>query len=133
MDTVQKLLSDAQRIKKHYRAEHPAYNGTEVCLQIQELFIKRNAVVRTLASAFSDYWLSSRIRTSSKMDSEPTEEHLNVLAAIQALIENDISAADALSADDWKELCAITNSEADDIPLETLNSLMAAFVDKQAM
>lgn len=133
MNTVEKLISDARRIQKHYRAEHPSYNGKEVCLQIQDLFIKKNKDVRSLAEAFSSYWLSSCIYSSQEPDSEPTEEHLNVLAAMQSLIENDISATGALSRADWKELCAIVSAEAEDIPLEALNSMMTAFVDNQAM
>ncbi|UKI56369.1 MAG: hypothetical protein L6V90_04215 [Treponema succinifaciens] len=52
---------------------------------------------------------------------------------MQALIENDIFSTEALSKDDWKELCQITNCEAEEIPIETLNSMMMIFLDKQAM
>ena len=31
MDNISKFYADAQRIKKHYRAEHSTYDGGEVC------------------------------------------------------------------------------------------------------
>ena len=56
MDNISKLYADAQRIKKHYRAEHGKYDGGEVCGQIKELFGRNNGHVKSLALSYADYW-----------------------------------------------------------------------------
>lgn len=133
MDNIQKFFSDVQKIKKHYRSENPVYDGKKVCIQIQNLFSNSNRNLKSLADAFSDYWMNKYILNSNQPENEPTEEHIKILGAMQALIENDIFSTEALSKDDWKELCQITNCEAEEIPIETLNSMMMIFLDKQAM
>ena len=77
--------------------------------------------------------MNKYILNSTQPENEPTDEHIKILGAMQALIENDVSSTEALSNEDWKELCQITNCEAEEIPIETLNSLMMIFLDKQAM
>ena len=77
--------------------------------------------------------MNKYILNSSQLENEPTEEHVKILGAMQALIDNDVSSTEVLSNDDWKELCQITNCEAEEIPIETLNSMMMIFLDKQAM
>ncbi|MGN0728500.1 hypothetical protein [Treponema sp.] len=133
MDNIQKFYSDVQKIKKRCRAENPNAGAKEICAQIEIMFSNANRSLKPLAEAFFSYWMNSRISSSADISSEPTDEHIKILGAMQALIDNDISLTDALSKNDWKELCQITSCEADGIPLETLNSLMSVFLDKQAM
>ncbi len=133
MDNTQKLFSDIQKIKKHYRSDNPVYDGKKVCVQIQNLFSSSNRNLKQLADAFSDYWMNKYILVSANPENEPSDEHIAILGAMQSLIDNDISSTGALSDEDWKELCQITNCEAEEIPIETLNSMMMIFLDKQAM
>ncbi len=133
MDNIQKFISDVQRIKKHYRAEHSTYDGQKVCEQIQDLFISSNKNLKSLAESFSDYWINKYILSSQELNNEPTDDHINILASMQALIENDVESTSSLSHEDWQELCEITNCEAEEIPIEVLNDMMMIFVDKQAM
>ena len=132
MDNISKFYADAQRIKKHYRAEHSSYDGGEVCGKIKELFGRNNGHVKSLALSYADYWYDTYIMNSEEMENEPTEQHLQVLGSIQALIDNDPEQITELTQEDWKELCDLTNYEADDLPLEFLNDIMIIFVDHQA-
>ena len=69
---------------------------------------------------------------SAEMENEPTEQHLKVLGSMQGLIDNEAEQITELSQNDWKELCELTNYEAEDLPLEFLNDIMILFVDHQA-
>ena len=50
---------------------------------------------------------------------------------MQSLLDNDGQQINNLSDKDLKELCQIVNMEAEDIPIDVLNSLMMIFVDRQ--
>ncbi len=133
MNRIEKFISDAKKIKKRYRAENPHYDGEEASRKLASFFCEQNRNLASLASSFADYWLSSHIITSSEIENEPTDSNIDILSAMQALIDNEISLTDALSADDLKELCKLTSFEAESIPLEILDGMMGFFVEKQAM
>lgn len=134
MDNVQKFLADVARIKKHEYAEHSSsYSGERVCADIKSLFVKNNAHVRSLAESYTDYWMSEYILPSAEMQNEPTQEHLDKIAAMQSLIDNDVEMTDALSEKDWSELCELTGYEAEDMDVDLLNDLMSIFLDKGAV
>ncbi len=139
MDNIQRFYSDLEKIKKHYRQEHEtSYDPTELCEEIRTFFGKSNKDVQNLAYSFADYWRDEYIAKSSQMQDEPSAENLNKLTAMQALLyvtEDDDQAAETecLSEKDWKELCRLTNYEAEEIPLELLNAMMMIFVNKQAL
>lgn len=132
MDNISKLYADTQRIKKHYRAEHNKYDGSQVCIQIKEFFARNNNHIKSLALSYADYWFDTYIMNSLELENEPTEQHLKILGSIQALIDNSQDQITDLNKQDWKELCDLTNYEADDLPLEFLNDIMIIFVDHQA-
>lgn len=136
MDSTQKLLSDIQKIRKHYRAEHPdftAASADELCRQIARLFERTNRHAIDLAAPFADYWYNRYIKNSPEPQNEPTALHEQKLAAMQSLLDNDMEGTEVLEPEDWKELCAITSAQAQDLDLDLLNSLMSVFVDKQAL
>lgn len=133
MNRTEKFLADAQRIRKHYRAEHPKYDGLKVAQETASLFQRTNPDVKELARSFADYWLNEYVSRSTGMDDEPTEQNLAKLAAMQAVLDSEDGGdegTEALDSKDWQELCSLTNYEAEDLPLETLNNLMILFVDK---
>ena len=136
MDKISKFISDIDRVKKFERAQNPAgYDGEKACLKIKDLFSKSNSHVSTLADSFADYWLDTYIRNSPDIRNEPTQQNVDIIAAMQALLdlEQDPEFTKALSKSDWKELCSLTNMEGDDLPLEFLNDIMMMFVDHQAL
>jgi hypothetical protein len=57
---------------------------------------------------------------------------IDKIGAMQSLLELDLEETKALSDNDWKELCSLTNYEAEDLPLDLLNDLMSIFLEKQA-
>lgn len=133
MDSIQKLYSDIEKIKKHERANSASYNAQNVCNQAAELFTRNNHHMESLARSFSEYWLNKYILTSAGIDDEPTQEHIAKLAAFQSVIDGSTDCTECLVQEDWNELCSLTNMEAEDIPIETLNDMMMIFVDRQAL
>ena len=90
MDNTQKLLSDIDRLKKQYRAEHNnAYDGEAVCKKINNLFANNNRFLGDIAALFTDYWFNTYIATSPDIKNEPTAENLDRLAAMQSLLEGE--------------------------------------------
>ena len=75
--------------------------------------------------------MDTYILGSPDQESLPTSENLDTLAAMQSLLDNDGQQINTLSDKDLKELCQIVNMEAEDIPIDVLNSLMMIFVDRQ--
>ncbi|MBR1912514.1 MAG: hypothetical protein IJ828_09195 [Treponema sp.] len=133
MDSIQKLVSDIEKVKKHYRAEHNNnYDGEKVCEQIADLFARTNRNLSSLAQSFADYWLDTYVRASMNIQDEPSDDNINRIAAMQAILDGKTEYTDILTTDDWHSLCDAVNAEAEDIPIETLNDLMALFLDKKA-
>ena len=133
MDSIQKLYSDIEKIKKHHRSNSATYNAQEVCSQVADLFTRNNRHLESLALSFSDYWMNTYILTSSNMEEEPTQDSIAKLAAFQSILEGNAEFTECLTQEDWKELCSLTNMEAEDIPIESLNDMMMIFVDRQAL
>ncbi len=133
MDSIQKLYSDVEKIKKHARKDSPsAYDCMSVAEEIKQMFARSNPQLSSLAESFATYWTDTYIRPSAAPQDEPTEEHVKILAAMQSVLEGSTDFTDCLSEQDWKELCSLTNYEAEDLPLDALNNMMMIFVDKQA-
>ena len=136
MDIVQKFLSDIEKSKKYDRANHNnSYSGQRVSLEVKNLFINNNRGMESLASSFADYWYDTYISNSIDINNEPTEEHSQKLAGMLCLLQTQVTDEDiqCLTKQDLKELCSLTNMEAEDIPIDTLNNLMMIFVSKQAL
>ena len=133
MDSIQKLYSDIEKIKKHHRSNSATYNAQEVCSQVTELFTRNNRNLESLARSFSEYWMNTYILGSENVPEEPTQDSIAKLAAFQSVIEGSTEFTECLSQEDWNELCSLTNMEAEDIPIETLNDMMMIFVDRQAL
>ena len=134
MDNTQKLLSDIDRLKKQYRAEHNnAYDGEAVCKKINNLFANNNRFLGDIAALFTDYWFNTYIATSPDIKNEPTAENLDRLAAMQSLLEGETEGTDCLTDSDWHEMCELVNEDAAELPLDALNNMMAIFVDKQSL
>ena len=133
MDSTQKFISDIEKIKKYERANCTgSYNGEKVCNQIRDLFERNHKDAESLAGSWWEYWYDSYIR-GNDMNEAPDTNAINKIAAMQALLENQAEDAEALNDKDFKELCSLTNIEAEDLPIDLLNDLMMIFVDKQAL
>jgi len=131
MDSIQKFYSDAEKIKKHERQQ--GGDSSKVVSQIKNLFIRNFRGMESLATSFADYWDEAYIRNSQTPAEEPTKENLDRLVAMMSVLEGSTEFTDCLVDSDWKRLCSLTNIEAEDLPIETLNDLMMIFVDKKAL
>lgn len=129
MDNIQKFASDIEKIRKH--SSRP-YNGEAVCREVQSLFERSFRHAQNLARSYADYWFNTYIASSADAANEPSKDSTDKLVSMYALLENDRTQLSALSPDDYKELCSLTNYEAEDIPLDMLNELMSIFLDNQA-
>ena len=133
MDAIQKFCSDVEKIKKSVRSQNPVYDLDKACQQIKNLFVRNNRGMESLAQSFADYWENTYIKAASNSDGQPDKENLDRLVAMLSLMSGSTEFTDILSDDDWKELCSLTNMEAEDLPLDTLNDMMSIFVDKKAL
>ncbi|MCR5764243.1 MAG: hypothetical protein K6G00_12760 [Treponema sp.] len=132
MDSIQKLFSDIEKIKKHYRAEHNNnYDGQKICEQIKDLFTKTNRSMPTVAQSFANHWYDTYILNSADLQNEPSNDNMTRIAALQSIIDGEPENTDLLTDEDWKSLCETVNAEAEDIPIDTLNSLMSIFLEKK--
>ncbi len=134
MDSIQKFCSDVEKIRKHERSENPSrYDATKVSSKIKSLFARNFPGMNGLAESYADYWEETYIRNSPDSSNEPTKETLDRLVAMFSLLEGSTDFTECLTDSDWKELCSLTNLEAEEMPLDTLNDLMMIFVDKKAL
>ncbi|SRR5574344_780762 len=134
MNDSNKFLADARRIIKFERAQNGGrYNAMSACRKIAELFIKRNAAITSLAESVSDYWLNNYVMLSQNQAEEPSDENLDRICAMQNFLEGIDTDNEILTDKDWHELADLTNYEAEDMPLDLLNSIMTIVVDKGAL
>ena len=139
MDLIQKFYSDVKKAKKFC----VPYSDASYSSDIAGLFVKNNRHVESLARSVSDWWLEKYVRpleqnqdSGKKQDGETggiSDSIIEKLGSVYALLENDPQNVSNLTQEDYRELCALVNYEAEDLPLELLNSLMSAFVDNQAL
>ena len=131
MDNIQKFSSDIEKIQKHIRSSNNgSYNGKEACSEICSYIVTSYKDIASLAGSFADYWMNTYINSSVDLDKEPTELNKDKIIAIYSLLAGKSDNTECLSR---KELCNLTNYEAEDIPLDLLNDLMSIFVDKHAL
>ena len=97
------------------------------------LFIRSASVPGDLPSSVAEYWQRTYIDTSSDFSEEPTEKNLEKLSAFLSFLENADENEDLLSDSDWRTLGELVNYEAEDLPVDVLQYLMAKIVEKGAL
>ncbi len=133
MNNTDKLLADIAQLKKRDLSENGnVYDGERFCRKINNLFASNNRFIGETAASFVDYWFNTYILASKDIKNEPSRENMDRLVAIQSILDGSSEQTECLSKEDWKELCSIVDTEADDLPLDVLNELMSLFVEKQA-
>lgn len=134
MTEIEKFRADLQRSLKHYRAENSGrYNGEQASKEVVKVFLRATQVPGQLPSSCTEYWTRTYIEPSSDLKNEPTEENLDRLCAIFAFLEGSDDFEEALSHDDWHMLGELVNYEAEDLPLDILQTLMGKIVFKGAL
>lgn len=124
MDGIQKFCSDIEKIRKHEKS---------VSEGAKNLLVRNFPNIKNLAQSFADYWDETYIKASPDQSKEPTKENVDKLVALYSLLDCDTEFTSCLTDDDWKNLCSLTNLEAEDMDLDILNNMMMIFVDKKAL
>ena len=130
MTNVDNFYSDVQRIKKYDRAQNPTYNGLRCSQAVAQLFENCNSDLGDLPHSISDYWLRNYIETSSDMNAEPTDEHVEWLLTVLCFFDNNLGTEHDLSKKDWKAIQEFINYEAESLPIDVLTDLMSILVEK---
>ena len=133
MTDIGKFLSDIQRIKKHDRQNNggnPDYN--RIFRDLNSLFLRSTSCPADLARSVFEYWENEYIFNSKNQKEEPSEENSQKLAAMLAFLEDSDEFQSVLTQKDWQELRDLVNYEAEDLPVDVLQSLMRVLVEKGA-
>ena len=133
MTDIGKFLSDIQKIKKYDRQNNggvPDYN--RIYKELNNLFVRSTSCPSNLDRSVFEYWENEYIFSSPAQNEEPTEENARRLAAMLAFLEDSDEMQAQLVDKDWQELSELVNYEAEDLPVEVLQSLMRILVDKGA-
>ena len=133
MTDIGKFLSDIQRIKKHDRQNNggnPDYN--RIFRDLNNLFLRSTSCPADLARSVFEYWENEYIFNSQNQKEEPSEENSQRLAAMLAFLEDSDEFQNLFTQNDWQELGDLVNYEAEDLPVDVLQSLMRVLVEKGA-
>ena len=133
MTDIGKFLSNIQRIKKHDRQNNsgnPDYN--RIFRELNSLFLRSTSCPADLARSVFEYWENEYIFNSQNQKEEPSEENSQKLAAMLAFLEDSDEFQNLLTQKDWQELRDLVNYEAEDLPVDILQSLMRVLVEKGA-
>lgn len=133
MTDIGKFLSDIQRIKKHDRQNNggnPDYN--RIFRDLNSLFLRSTSCPADLARSVFEYWENEYVFSSQNQKEKPSEENSQKLAAMLAFLEDSDEFQNLLTQKDWQELRDLVNYEAEDLPVDVLQSLMRVLVEKGA-
>lgn len=131
MTDIGKFLSNIQRIKKHDRQNNsgnPDYN--RIFRELNSLFLRSTSCPADLARSVFEYWENEYVFNSQNQKEEPSEENSQKLAAMLAFLEDSDEFQSVLTQKDWQELGDLVNYEAEDLPVDILQSLMRVLVEK---
>ncbi|MCI1207962.1 MAG: hypothetical protein LKF96_00755 [Treponema sp.] len=134
MTDIQKFLSDSRRIVKQEYADYgERYDGIQASRKIMTLFVKNNQGLAELPESLADYWFTTFVSNSPDPANEPTEEHMEKIAALHSFLNNEEEETDSLDKKDWKEIARLVNFEAEALPIGTLSEMMSMLLSKKAL
>ena len=127
MNSIEKFISDIEKIKKHDRANNGGhYDGRRAGEQIAKLFENNNRNAEGVARQISGYWLETYVMQSSDLQNEPSEQNIARIRAFQAFLDSDDTEDfSILTSDDWETLRDFVNFEADTLDLDSLQNMMS--------
>lgn len=135
MTTIDKFLSDIQKTIKFDRANNGGhYDAKRACTQIAKLFANNNRNLGALAVSLSDYWLNTYILASQDLENEPSEQNIERIKAFQSFADNEEDADySILTADDWETFRDFVDDVAEDLDLDSLQSMMNLILQNGAL
>ena len=135
MTSIDKFLSDIQKTIKFDRANNGGhYDAKRACTQIAKLFANNNRNLGSLALSLSDYWLNTYILGSEDLANEPSEQNIERIKAFQSFADNEEDADfSVLTSDDWETLRDFVDDVAEDLDLDSLQSMMNLILQNGAL
>ncbi len=132
MTNIGKFLSDIEKIKKVARQKLAAggYNGIRE--EISRLFENTTTCPTDLPHSLFEYWENKYIFPAVDLTWEPETANCERLAAMLSFLEDTDEYFDTLTDEDWQEIGRLVNFEAEDLPVEILQTLMSVLVSKGA-
>ena len=98
------------------------------------LFANNNRNLGALAVSLSDYWLNTYILASQDLENEPSEQNIERIKAFQSFADNEEDADySILTADDWETLRDFVDDVAEDLDLDSLQSMMNLILQNGAL
>ncbi len=121
MNSLEKFYSDAQKLVK----KNPVFD-----MELTNLFCKAilscNKQAVCIAEGLSEYWLRT-YANSVQNGEEAVEWFYKAGALINAEFEDDMDFENC----DWEEINLIVSSEAGEMDMELLNSIMSILVSRK--
>ena len=135
MTSIDKFLSDIQKTIKFDRANNGGhYDAKRACTQIAKLFANNNRNLGSLAISISDYWLNTYILGSEDLANEPSEQNIERIKAFQSFADSEEDADfSVLTSDDWETLRDFVDDEAENLDLDSLQSMMNLILQNGAL
>lgn len=134
MSDISKFYSDVQRILKHDRADHAGvYDGLRAAHSVAHFFEQKTAGLAELPQSITKYWLDTYIKCSTNIQTEPSDKHIEWLQKVLLLLHGEFETEMDFPKKDWQELASITDSEAEELPLDVLSDLMRIFVSRKVI
>jgi len=135
MTTIDKFLSDIQKIIKYDRANNGGhYDSKRACTQIAKLFSNNNRNLGSLSVSISDYWLNTYVLGSEDLENQPSEDNIQRIKAFQSFIDNEEDADfSILTSDDWETLRDFVDDEAETLDLDSLQNMMSIILANGAL
>ena len=135
MTSIDKFLSDIQKTIKFDRANNGGhYDAKRACTQIAKLFANNNRNLGSLALSISDYWLNTYILGSEDLANEPSEQNIERIKAFQSFADSEEDADfSVLTSDDWETLRDFVDDEAENLDLDSLQSMMNLILQNGAL
>lgn len=135
MTTIDKFITDIQKAIKYDRANNGGhYDAKRACTQVAKLFANNNRNLGSLGVSIGDYWLNTYILASEDLENEPSEQNIERIKAFQNFVDSDEEADySVLTADDWETLRDFVDDEAEELDLDSLQSMMSLILANGAL
>lgn len=133
MTDIGKFFSDVDKLLKHTRqANSGKCDYDKVKKDLRSLYDRAANCPTDFPSSLYEYWENEFIYNSPDLSNEPSEDNIGRLGAMVAFLNNSDEYSDLLSAKDWEEMGRLINYEAEDLPVDLLQELMAILVSHGA-
>ena len=131
MTEIGKFVADVGSMMKHARsAGGNSVRYADVSSDLRRLFVRASGCPGGLPESVFGFWEGEY--ASDAPDGILSDSAREKLAALLAFIAGSDEYRDVLDGNDWSTLARLVNYEAEELPLDMLNSMMSALVENGA-